>query len=83
MIRREAHHGQLVRLLRQFPVVGLIGARQVGKSTLARALAAESSGGATYLDLEDPRTVARGDLSDGEGHPSGVRVPGLEGRDAL
>jgi len=40
--------------LREFPVVALIGARQVGKTTLARQVQ-ESWKGATHLyDLEDP-----------------------------
>lgn len=49
---------RLDRLSRQFPVVALVGARQVGKSTLARAFA-ERSGGAADFDLEDPRDLAR------------------------
>lgn len=58
MLPRPRHLAVLQRLLRQFPVVGLIGARQVGKSTLARALVARI-GGATLFDLEDPRARAR------------------------
>src|SRR5208282_1610718 len=38
---------------------GLVGARQSGKSTLARQLARVATRGATYLDLEDPRALAR------------------------
>jgi len=45
--------------LRQFPVVGLIGARQVGKTTLARMLATRFGGTTTHFDLEDPRDMAR------------------------
>lgn len=41
-----------------FPVVGIIGPRQVGKSTLARQLAAEASG-STWFDLEDDADLAR------------------------
>ncbi len=40
MIERRAHLQRLRDLLGQFPVVGLIGARQVGKTTLAKAVAA-------------------------------------------
>jgi uncharacterized protein len=40
------------------PVVGLVGPRQVGKTTLARALAGRSSS-PTYYDLENPRDRAR------------------------
>ena len=44
--------------LRRSPVVALLGPRQCGKSTLARAIA-QGSRGATFFDLEDPRDVAR------------------------
>jgi predicted AAA+ superfamily ATPase len=36
VIERLTHLARLRALLRQFPVVGLIGARQVGKTTLAK-----------------------------------------------
>ena len=48
MIDRTAHRAELIRLLRQFPVVALIGARQVGKSTLARALADQNTTATSY-----------------------------------
>jgi len=57
-IERTAHVEQVERLFRQFPVVALVGARQVGKSTLAQTVASRSSA-ATFLDLEDPRALAR------------------------
>lgn len=44
--------------LRRSPVVALLGPRQCGKSTLARAIARQSPT-ATFFDLEDPRDVAR------------------------
>ena len=44
--------------LRHSPVVALIGPRQCGKSTLARAIARRSPR-ALFLDLEDPRDVAK------------------------
>jgi predicted AAA+ superfamily ATPase len=44
--------------LRRSPVVALLGPRQCGKSTLARAIARQNPG-ATFFDLEDPRDVAR------------------------
>lgn len=47
-------------LLRQFPSVALLGPRQVGKTTLALEIAAET--GALYLDLELPADLAK--LSD-------------------
>lgn len=48
----------LQRKLRRSPVVALLGARQVGKSTLAKQLAA--TGGESHrFDLENPRDLAR------------------------
>ncbi|MDR1808206.1 MAG: ATP-binding protein [Propionibacteriaceae bacterium] len=44
----------LAERLGSFAAVVLLGARQVGKTTLARAMAAAWPGGATYLDLERP-----------------------------
>jgi predicted AAA+ superfamily ATPase len=45
---------RLLHLARQFPAVLILGARQVGKTTLARQAFASH----TYLDLEDPSTRA-------------------------
>jgi uncharacterized protein len=58
MVPRKAHAQAVSRLLRQFPVVALLGARQVGKSTLARHIA-DASPGSIIFDLEDPRAIAR------------------------
>lgn len=59
MIPRYRHEARLRRLLDHFPVVGLVGARQVGKTTLARHLAAREEGQVTFFDLEDPNDLAR------------------------
>jgi hypothetical protein len=59
MRRRERELGILSRLLRRFPVVGVVGARQVGKSTLARMLAREWARPVAYFDLESPEDRAR------------------------
>ena len=48
----------LRRLLGQFPAVALLGPRQVGKTTLARALA-ETAPASVYLDLESPADAAK------------------------
>lgn len=48
----------LLASLRRFPVVGLVGSRQVGKTTLARAVA-RRFGEPVYLDLERPSDAAR------------------------
>jgi predicted AAA+ superfamily ATPase len=60
MLVRDRHLARVRGLLDRFPVVGLLGARQVGKTTLARALAAAP--GTSWFDLEHPRDAAR--LSD-------------------
>ena len=57
LVARPAHTARLERLLRERPVVALLGARQVGKTTLARALARRWSGPSTIFDLEDPRDL--------------------------
>jgi predicted AAA+ superfamily ATPase len=57
MIRRRLEP-LLLASLRRFPIVGLVGARQVGKTTLARAVA-RRVGRAVYLDLERPSDCAR------------------------
>ena len=53
-IPRQAHLRNLTRLLRENPVVALLGARQVGKTTLARELMRERRGPTTWFDLEHP-----------------------------
>ena len=57
-IVREHHLSRVRLLLREFPVVALLGARQVGKTTLARQLAAANRDSVTWFDLEDPADVA-------------------------
>lgn len=58
MIERGRHLAALRGRLAHSPVVALLGARQVGKTTLARALAL-SSRPAAYFDLERAADVAR------------------------
>ncbi len=62
MVEREQEVKTLRRLLQRHPVVGIVGARQVGKTTLARLLVAQIRGPSTYYDLENPEDLAR--LSD-------------------
>ena len=59
MINRAIDRRALVDLLRQFPVVAIIGARQVGKTTLARSVVEHLGGEVTFFDLEDPRARAQ------------------------
>ena len=59
MIHRHQHLKALERLLRDSPVVALLGARQTGKTTLARQLAQRRKGPAHVFDLESSADVAR------------------------
>ncbi len=56
-VDRAAHLHAVRRLLRTSRVTALLGARQVGKTTLARRLFAEAHEPKLYLDLEDSRDV--------------------------
>ena len=59
MIPREAHLKGVHRLLSRNPVVALLGARQVGKTTLAQQIAHRRRGPAHFFDLESSVDVAR------------------------
>lgn len=59
VITREHHFSVITRKLRLFPVLALLGPRQVGKTTLARQLAAQWDGPTHHFDLEDPDDQAR------------------------
>ena len=77
MLQRWHHLDHLKQLLSWNPVVAIIGARQVGKTTLAVDLSSRyegpgHEGPATHFDLENPAHVAR--LSD----PM-LALQGLEG----
>lgn len=54
MIDRPREIETLRRLVARNPVVGIIGARQVGKTTLARSFVGQMRGLVHYFDLEDP-----------------------------
>lgn len=62
MLNRVKEIEVIKGLLKRFPVVGIIGARQVGKTTLARAIAGSVKMPVTLYDLENTEDVAR--LSD-------------------
>ena len=57
MIERRRKR-RILQYLDETPAVVLLGPRQVGKTTLARDIAAETPD-SLYLDLENPRDVAR------------------------
>jgi predicted AAA+ superfamily ATPase len=59
MILRNDELLQLRGLLRRHRVVGIIGARQVGKTTLARMVSSEWRGGSSFFDLESYEDQAR------------------------
>jgi len=59
MIERRLEMDTLHGLLKRHPVVGIIGARQVGKTTLARSFMEEAHQKSSYFDLESPEDIAR------------------------
>jgi predicted AAA+ superfamily ATPase len=59
MIDRKRELDTLEGLLSRHPVVGIVGARQVGKTTLSRAAVKHAGRPVTYFDLEDPEDLAR------------------------
>src|SRR5208282_5657275 len=59
MIDRELHARQITGLLKRFPVVAILGARQVGKTTLAASIAPTLSNRISRFDLENPSDLAR------------------------
>lgn len=59
MIERRQEINSLKKLLRSHPVVGIIGAWQVGNTILARMLFANRKTLVSYYDLEDPEDLAR------------------------
>ena len=58
MIQRSTQVAALESLLRQFPVVAIVGARQVGKTTLSRQLVGRRQGPTTRFDLESPEDLS-------------------------
>ncbi|RDB07838.1 ATP-binding protein [Runella aurantiaca] len=58
MIIRNAT-SEIAQLLEEFPAVGVLGPRQVGKTTLAEELAATMRPQPVYLDLESPKDRAK------------------------
>mgnify|MGYP001571713786 CR=1 FL=1 len=59
MIDRPKELKTLAALIKRHRVVGIVGARQVGKTTLARFLLKNAGGQSTYYDLENPEDLSR------------------------
>jgi hypothetical protein len=59
MLPRPGRPASIQKLLGQFPVVGLIGARRIGKTTLALELAGEAKRPVATFDLEDSRDLSK------------------------
>jgi hypothetical protein len=59
MISRNEHVAAILRRLRNFPVVAVLGARQVGKTTLAGLAAKQYKKPSHRFDLENPVDIAR------------------------
>jgi uncharacterized protein len=59
IIARLRHLSQLENLLTRYPVVAILGARQVGKTTLALQLVNRTVTPTTVFDLENPTDLAR------------------------
>ena len=73
MIRRQQHVDVLLKRLRTFPVVAILGPRQIGKTTLARQVGRAYTGQTHRLDLENPADLNR--LTD----DPGLVLDGLRG----
>ena len=58
MLPRKHHEDRVAELLATFPAVAVVGARQVGKTTLAQFIAGRHTD-STYLDLERRADLAR------------------------
>lgn len=58
MIKREAEK-EITQLLEEFPAIGVLGPRQIGKTTIAEEIAMSFSPEPIYLDLESPTDQAK------------------------
>lgn len=63
MIQRKLE-AEILRLLKQFPAVAILGPRQVGKTTLAKMITKRTGKACIYLDIEKPSDQLK--LSDAE-----------------
>ena len=51
--------GKIIKLLNYYPVIGIIGPRQVGKTSISKQLIPKISKPSIYLDLENPRDITK------------------------
>lgn len=58
-IDRPGHRRRIAALLRRSPIVAILGARQTGKTTLARSFLREWKGPSAFFDLENPADLGR------------------------
>ena len=59
LLPRSRHLNRVLQLLGRHPAVGVLGARQVGKTTLAHQVGERFRGPVRRFDLEDPDDLAR------------------------
>jgi predicted AAA+ superfamily ATPase len=59
MIIRKRYIDEINQLANYFPVIGILGARQVGKTTLAKEMMKMFEKKVIYLDLEKPSDIAK------------------------
>lgn len=59
VIKRARHCAEVLRRLELYPVAAIVGARQVGKTTLARQIAEGWPEPMAHFDLEKPSDLAR------------------------
>lgn len=59
MIEREEHRRRISGLLKRFPIVAILGARQIGKTTMAAEVVRAHGRRSLRFDLENPADIAR------------------------
>ena len=59
MVKRRRELKLVLDTLKRYPVVGIVGARQVGKTTLAREIVKHAKRPYTFFDLENPEDLSR------------------------
>jgi predicted AAA+ superfamily ATPase len=52
-------YNELLEIIHEFPVLGIVGPRQVGKTTIAKLLVKDIKKDTVFLDLENPRDIAK------------------------